>query len=106
MVSAQSEGISESKEQHRAPAEDHDRSTHRPSREKEQAALRSRITEVLGTYMKSTATSTEKAKRDAGRAGGYSAVAAASINTLRPREAHVNENQAGLHIMKYEKVQQ
>jgi len=103
MVSVQGEGISESKEQHRAPAGDHDPSTHRPSREEEQAAFRSRITLVLGThiknYIKSTATSTEKAKRDAGRVGGHSAVAAASGNTLRPREAPVNENQAGLHVM-------
>jgi hypothetical protein len=48
MVSVQDEDISESKEQHRAPAGDHDPSTHRPGREEQVAAFRSRITLMLG----------------------------------------------------------
>ena len=92
MVSVQGEGISESKEQHRAPAGDHDPSTHRPGREEEAAAFRSRITLVLGNHSKDTAKSTEKAKRDAEHVGDHSAVAAASGNTLRPREAPINEH--------------
>ena len=71
MVSVQGEDISESKEQHRAPAGDHDPSTHRPGREEQVVAFRSRITLVLGNYINDTVKNTEKAKRDAERVAGH-----------------------------------
>ena len=49
MVSVQGVDISESKEQHRAPGEDHDPSARHPGREDQVAAFRSRITSVLGS---------------------------------------------------------
>ena len=83
MVSVQSEDITASKEQHRAPVGDHDPSTHHPGREEQVVAFRSRITLVLGNYVNDTAKSAAKAKRDAERVAGQSAVAAGPGNTLR-----------------------